>query len=111
MASSLEFVEFAVEQMKDAGTITYRKMFGEFGIYCNEKLFALICDNQLYIKKTEAGKNFSPGLEERSPYKGAKPYFLVEDIDNREQLTKLAVETYKELPAPKPKKSSNKNLE
>lgn len=76
MASRVEFVEYAAEQLKEAGTITYRKMFGEYGIYCDGKFFALICDNQLFIKMTAAGRTACPGLEEVSPYKGAKPYFF-----------------------------------
>lgn len=50
MASSLEFVRYAAEQMGAAGEITYKKMFGEYGIYCNGKIVGLICENQLFIK-------------------------------------------------------------
>ncbi|RKY80895.1 competence protein TfoX, partial [candidate division KSB1 bacterium] len=49
MASDLSFVEFVAEQMEDAGLITYRKMFGEYALYCNGKVTALICDNQLFV--------------------------------------------------------------
>lgn len=104
MASSIEFVEYIADQLSGAGEITYRKMFGEYGMYCNGKIFALICDDQLFVKITEAGRSFWPELEEAPPYEGAKPYFLVEDIDDRERLCMLAAETYKELPEPKPKK-------
>ena len=62
MASKIEFVEFIAEQLRQAGTITYRKMFGEYGVYCNGKIFAVICDNQLFIKITEAGRKVCPGL-------------------------------------------------
>lgn len=104
MASSKEFVEYIADQLSGAGEIAYRKMFGEYGMYCNGKIFALICDDQLFVKITEAGRNFWPELEEAPPYEGAKPYLLVDDIDDRERLCTLAAETYKELPEPKPKK-------
>ncbi len=104
MASKIEFVEYIAEQLREAGTITYKKMFGEYGIYCNGKIFAVICDDQFYIKITEAGKEICPDLPEQPPYKGAKNYLLVEDVENREILTKLVMATCAELPEPKPKK-------
>jgi TfoX/Sxy family transcriptional regulator of competence genes len=58
MASDEDFVKFLVEQMDEAGVIRYRKMFGEYAIYCNEKVIALVCDNQLFIKPTESGRSF-----------------------------------------------------
>lgn len=104
MASSPEFVSYAADQMRGAGNITYRKMFGEYGVYCDGKIFALICDDQLFIKITEAGRAVCPEFEEAPPYEGAKPYFLVEEIDDREFLTRLVTATVRELPAPKPRK-------
>lgn len=110
MASRLEFVEYAAEQMRDAGHITYRKMFGDYGVYCDGKIFALICDDQLFLKITEAGRAVCPDLEEAPPYEGAKPYFLVEEIDDRELLARLVIETVRELPAPKPKAGKKKKI-
>lgn len=108
MDSSLEFVQYAVDQMRDAGEITYKKMFGEYGVYCDGKIVALVCDNQLFIKVTEAGKKLCPDFEEAAPYEGAKPYLLVENIDDRELVAKLTAETARELPMPKPKKKREK---
>ena len=61
-------------------------------------------NDRLFIKITEAGRKLCPKLQEAPPYDGAKNYFLVEDVENREFLTKLVTETYMELPEPKPKK-------
>lgn len=108
MASSLEFVRYVADQLRDAGNITYRKMFGEYGMYCDGKIFALICDDQLFIKITEAGRKMAPEIPEELPYEGAKPYFLIEDVDNREFMTRFASETCRVLPEPKPKKSKAK---
>ncbi|MCI9283103.1 MAG: TfoX/Sxy family protein [Lachnospiraceae bacterium] len=104
MASNPEFVEYIADQLKGAGVITYRKMFGEYGMYVDGKIFAVICDNQLFIKITEAGKAMRPELQQAPPYEGAKNYLLVEDIDDTAALTKLVAATCKELPDPKPKK-------
>lgn len=104
MASKVEFVEFVVDQLQEAGTITYKKMFGEYGLYCNGKIFSLICDDQFFVKITKAGRETCPELMEAPPYEGAKNYFLVEDVEDRETLTRLVVATCSELPEPKPKK-------
>lgn len=104
MSSNQEFVKYIADQLSDAGTVTYRKMFGEWGMYLDGKIFALICDNQLFIKITEVGKQLAPELETAPPYDGAKDYFLFEDIDNREFLTEFVTATWQELPFPKPKK-------
>lgn len=105
MASNQKFVDFVIEQIENAGEITYKKMFGEYGIYSNGKIFGLICDNQLFIKPTQAGKDFILDLKEAPPYPGAKMYFLIEDkIDDRQWLSELVRVSVKELPEPKPKK-------
>lgn len=104
MASSREFVEYVAGQLAEAGEITYRKMFGEYGLYCNGKIFSVICEDQFFVKVTEAGRKVWGGLKEAAPYEGAKPYFLIEEIDDRETLSAFVIETCKELPVPKPKK-------
>lgn len=110
MASDLGFVEFVVEQIQSAGAIRYRKMFGEYALYCNDKVIALICDNQLFVKSTKAGESFIGKVVKAPPYPGAKPSFLIEDqIEDKEWLCDLVRLTEKELPIPKPKKSKKKN--
>jgi TfoX/Sxy family transcriptional regulator of competence genes len=108
MASDLSFVEFVVDQIQNAGEITYKKMFGEYALYSNAKVVALICDNQLFVKPTQAGKSFIDNIVEAPPYPGAKLYFLIEEqIDDRDWLSQLIKLTTDELPAPKPKKKKN----
>ncbi|WP_434311565.1 TfoX/Sxy family protein [Hominifimenecus sp. rT4P-3] len=108
MASKIEFVEFVADQLRGAGEITYKRMFGEYGLYCNGKFFAVICDDQLFVKMTEAGKAQYPDLPEAPPYEGAKNYFLLEDVDNRDMLAALAETTCRQLPEPKPRKKKSK---
>lgn len=109
MASDENFVKFISEQIESSGQIRYRKMFGEYALYCNEKVVALICDNQLFIKPSNAGREFIGNVVEQPPYKGAKPSFLIEDqIENKEWLSELIRLTEMELPEPKKKKSKTK---
>ena len=105
MASDVDFVEFVVDQIDNAGDITFRKMFGEYALYCNAKVVALICDNQLFVKPTEAGRAYIGNVVEAPPYPGAKPSFLIEEqVEDPEWLSQLVRLTEKELPNPKPKK-------
>jgi TfoX/Sxy family transcriptional regulator of competence genes len=105
MASDLSFVEYVVEQMAEDCAITFKRMFGEFGLYSDGKIFGSVCDNRLFIKPTEAGRAFIGTPVEASPYPGAKPNFLIEEqIEDSEWLSELVRVTARELPAPKPKK-------
>ncbi len=105
MASDQDFVDFVMDQIKNAGEITAKKMFGEYGIYADGKLFALICDNKLFIKPTVSGREFIGNVVEAAPYEGAKPSFLIEEkIEDSNWLSELISISLKELPAPKPKK-------
>lgn len=109
MASDESFVKFISEQIQSAGQIQYRKMFGEYALYCNEKVVALICDNQLFVKPSNAGREFIGEVIEAPAYKGAKPSFLIEgQFENKEWLSELIQLTEKELPKPK-KKSKSRN--
>lgn len=84
MASDPTLVEYLLDQMRDAGHLVSRKMFGEYAIYCNDKVVALVCDNQLFVKPTPKGKVHLEDVVESPPYPGAKPYFLIEDrLDDR----------------------------
>ena len=105
MASDQKFVDFIIDQIINVGEITAKKMFGEYGVYADGKLFALICDNNLFVKPTNAGRQFIGEVKEAPPYPGAKPSFLIDDkIEDRDWLSELIRITVEELPMPKPKK-------
>lgn len=105
MPSDQKFVDFIIRQIKCPGEISAKKMFGEYGIYADGKIFGVICDNKLFIKPTESGRDFIGNVVEAPPYKGAKPSFLIEDnIEDGNWLSELVRISLKELPDPKPKK-------
>jgi len=111
MASDLSFVEYVRDQINEAGQVSFKKMFGEYAIYYEEKVVALVCDNQLFIKPTVSGRSMIENVVEASPYPGAKPHFLMgEQLDNRQWMSNLIQLTASELPAPKPKKSKPKKV-
>jgi TfoX/Sxy family transcriptional regulator of competence genes len=80
-------------------------MFGEFAVYCDGKVVALVCDNQLFVKPTAAGRARLGAVTEAPPYPGAKHYFLIgEALDDRQLIADIVRVTARELPPPKPKK-------
>jgi TfoX/Sxy family transcriptional regulator of competence genes len=105
MATQQKFVDFIIEQINIPEQISYKKMFGEYGLYFGDKMFALVCGNKLFIKPTLSGREYLIDVVEESPYEGAKPCFLIEEkIEDSSYLKKLVEITVKELPEPKPKK-------
>ncbi len=106
MSSKQSTVDFITEQIQSAGSIRTRKMFGEYALYCDEKVVALICDDQLFVKKTLEGLKFLDERYEAPPYPGAKNYLRVpeEKWDDSEFLTEFIQTTTSHLPLPKPKK-------
>ena len=104
MASDINFVDFIVDQMADAGSISQKKMFGEHAIYCDGKVVALICNNQLFVRSTEKGRTYIVNVVEAAPYSGAKSHFLIEDaFEDRVWISGLIKLTAQELPVPKQK--------
>ena len=90
MASDLSFVEYVCEQMGGVGAVSFRKMFGEYAVYADGKVVALVCDNQLFVKPTAAGKSILCKMVEAPPYPGAKSHFLVsEQIEDRRLMEDL----------------------
>lgn len=109
MATRPDTVALIVEQAADAGRVSARKMFGEYGLYCDGRLVGLVCDDQLFVKPTEAGRTHLGTVTEASPYPGAKPCFLVtgEAWEDRDWLSGLIRATAAALPAPTEKRRGN----
>jgi TfoX/Sxy family transcriptional regulator of competence genes len=102
MATDEKFVEFVLDQLHGVRGLSSRKMFGEFAIYCSGKVVALVCNNQLFVKPTAAGRQFIGVPIELPPYPGAKPSFLVSNgLDDPNWLRKLIELTAVDLPVPK----------
>jgi len=103
-------MDFLTDQMQKAGNIRSRKMFGEYAVFCDEKVVALICDETLYVKSTVPGRTFLDESHESSPYPGAKNYLKVpEDTwDDPEWLNDFIRQTATALPFPNAKKKRKK---
>ena len=103
MASNTDFVQYIADQCAGAGEIVTKKMFGDYGIYCDGKIFGLICDDCFYLKPTEVVRTLLRVVDMRPPYDGAKDYFYIADVDDRDYLAQIVRETCHALPKPKVK--------
>jgi len=110
MASKLQNLDFVLEQL-DLDGVTSRKMFGEYAIYYRDRIVALFCDDQLFIKPTNAGRAWIGRVSEAPPYPGAKPWYFIsgDRCEDGEWLSELVRVTASELPPPKPKTSKAKS--
>lgn len=104
MASSKEYLDFILEQLSELEEITYRAMMSEFIIYYHGKIVGGIYDERLLVKPVKSAVAFMPNATFELPYEGAKEMLLVDDVDNKEFLSRLFNVMYDELPAPKKKK-------
>ena len=86
MATSKDYLEFALEQLSGLDGITHRQMMGEYIIYYRGKIIAYLCDNRFLLKPTPSAKAMLPGAVFEPPYSGAKEMILFEQIENRELL-------------------------
>ena len=99
MATSKEYKDFILEQLDLLDNITCKAMMGEFLLYYNNVLFGGIYDNRLLVKIVDTNKKYS--MQEQIPYESAKPMYLVDDVDNKELLKEIVIETCKALPIKK----------
>lgn len=95
MATTKDYRDFILEQLNILDNITYKSMMGEYLLYYKGILFGGIYDNRLLIKIVDSNKKYN--MKESIPYKNAKPMYLVEDIDNKEKLKDIVLDTYKNI--------------
>lgn len=103
MASSDSTVAFILEQVSTSGAFRAKKMFGEYGLFCGDKMVALICNDQLYVKPTDQGQLLVGDCPMQPPYRGAKPCFLIVQSQwhDAQWLMRLLQLTASSLPPPK----------
>ncbi len=106
MATDPGTVDVVLDAISAAGDVSARKMFGEYGVYCDGKIIGLICDDTFFVKITDAGRDFIGTPEEGPAYPGAKPSFVIPEDrwDDHDWMSGLITASWQELPVPKPKK-------
>lgn len=112
MATTQGTADFIREQIAGAGAVSARKMFGEYGTCCDGRIVAVLCDDQLFLKPTEAGRAFLGEVVEAPPYPGGGPAFLVDCAawDDADWLSEPIAITAAALPAPAPKPKAKSRI-
>lgn len=104
MASDLDTVTFICDQSGLAARLSHKRMFGEYALYLDGKVVAFVCDNQLFLKPTDAGRALLGSPTEAQPYPGGRNHFLLQDeLDDPPRLRQAFEVTAAALPLPKPK--------
>lgn len=103
MATSLDFINYVCDQINGIGDTRYKKMFGEFMVYVNDKPVIIVCDNTAFVKKLDCIEEMMKDAETGYPYKNAKEHYIL-DIDNAEFCKTVVAEIEKVTPVPKPRK-------
>lgn len=108
MATTVDFIEYVCEQIDDVGEVRYKKMFGEYMVYVNNKPILLVCDNTVFVKKLDCIADEMKNAEKDFPYNGAKEHYIL-DIDNIDFSRRIISILEPLTPLPKPKKKSIKS--
>lgn len=103
MATSVEYVEYVCEQIRSTGDVRYRKMFGEYMVYVNDKPVLLVCDNTVFVKILPEIQELLNGAETGYPYEGAKLHYVL-DIDDVELSNRVISVLEAVTPIPKKRK-------
>lgn len=104
MATSQDTIHYICDQAGFGSRLTFRKMFGEFALYLDGKVVALVCDDQLFLKPTDEGRQYLGQVALAPPYPGARDHFLISaELDDPEKVHSALEVTARALPEPKPK--------
>ena len=95
MATTKDYRDFVLEQLNLLDNITCKSMMGEYLLYYNGTLFGGIYDDRLLVKIVDSNKKYN--MSESIPYESAKPMYLVDDVDNKETLKVIVLDTCKDL--------------
>ncbi len=107
MATSQGYIDFVCEQLCGIGTVRYKKMFGEYMVYLNDKPIFLVCNSTVYVKKLEAVASLLSEAEMGVPYHNAKEHYIL-DIEDSVLAQNVALALEVVVPVPKPRKKKSK---
>lgn len=105
MATDLSFIEYVVEQLHGVGELRYRKMFGEYMVYVNDKPVILVCDNTVFVKQLDCIAETMQGAKVGTPYDGTKPHYIL-DIDDADFAKEIVSKLETVTPLPKKRKKA-----
>ncbi len=105
MATTKDYIEYVCEQISDIGNVRYKKMFGEYMVYVNDKPIIIVCDNIAYVKEKDEIKDLMKYADRGFPYNRAKEHYIL-DIDNKNFAIDIVLKLENVTPLPKKRKST-----
>ncbi|MGE0314214.1 MAG: TfoX/Sxy family protein [Lautropia sp.] len=109
MPTRADFMNYVLDQARPNETPTCRRMFGEYALYLDAKVVALVCDDVVFLKPTDIGRALLGHPDEAPAYPGGKPWFRLGDIvEERDRFQALLRATADALPMPRPRKAKVK---
>ena len=91
MATTKDYKDFILDSLSLLDNITCKPMMGEYLLYYNGILFGGIYDDRFLVKKATTNEKYE--LEEAIPYEKGKPMYMIEDVDNRELIRDIVIDT------------------
>jgi TfoX/Sxy family transcriptional regulator of competence genes len=105
MSTRPETMEALLDALRAAGPLSARRMFGEYALYLDERVVALVCEDQLFVKPTPGARASLPDAALAPPYPGAKDHLLAGDaLDDPDPVAAALRAAAAEVPLPKPRK-------
>jgi len=107
MATTVDYIEYVCGQIEGTGAVRYKKMFGKYIAYINDKPILLVCDNTVFVKILPCLDKLMSGAEKGHPYNSAKEHYIL-DIDNADLSREVVALLEPVTPLPKPRKKKGK---
>jgi len=107
MSTSKDTIEYILHNLHNAPRFNSRAMFGEYALYADGKVVALVCNDLLYVKILPASQSLEGICETDAPYPGAKPHYVIseEQIRNLTDLPDVLLSLAASLPIKKKRES------
>lgn len=103
MATTVDFIEYVCGQIEGVGDVRYKKMFGEYMVYVNDKPILLVCDNTAFVKILPCLDVIMANADKGFPYNGAKENYVL-DMDDVPLAQDVIAVLEPITPIPKPRK-------
>ena len=100
MATSPDYITYVCDQLAGFQPLRYRKMFGEYMVYADDKPVLLVCDDTVFVKILPELETLMQNAEKGFPYDGAKEHYIL-DIENRDLAREVTELLAKITPLPK----------
>ena len=90
MASSKDYLEYALDLLREVDGVTYLKMMGEYIFKRYGVVVGGLYDNRFLVKKTSRNAKYE--MKEAIPYPNGSPMYLV-DTEDSELIKEIVIDS------------------